>query len=114
MNKVGLFFYVNGEFLFHSCKLADAEHYGDFLIYPESHFDIWEKYYEDDHKVDFDYHPRGRVVYNKIKDEYIVYYDRCLDKKNISIKLQYDDKNVILELDEHYQCHMCNPEYVFL
>lgn len=56
-NQVSLFFYVNGQFLIHGCDLADAENYGDFLIYPDSHFEIWEKYYAKRYPVDFDFFP---------------------------------------------------------
>lgn len=42
---VGLFFYVQGEFLFHSCRLAQAERFGGFLCYPAAHLDIWEQQY---------------------------------------------------------------------
>lgn len=112
MNKVGLFFYVNGDFLFHGCKLDDAEHYGEFLIYSESHYDIWEKYYEGLYKVDFDYYPRGRVVYNRKENVYIIYYDQCIEREIENIKLKYEGKKVVLALDEHYQCYICNQYYV--
>lgn len=112
MNKVGLFFYVNGDFLFHGCKLDDAEHYGEFLIYSESHYDIWEEHYEYQYQVDFDFYPRGRIVYRKTDDTFIIYYDQCIEMDIVKLKAQYAEKNVVLTLDEHYQCHMCNLFYV--
>ena len=67
-----LFFYIQNskenQFLIHKCENEEAELYGDFLNFPESHMDIWDKYYKKQYKVDFDYYPRGRVVYN-IKED---------------------------------------------
>ena len=48
----------------HKCENGEAEKYGDFLNYPKSHMEIWDKYYYSKYHVDFDYFPRGRVVYN--------------------------------------------------
>ena len=42
---VSLFFVVNGKFLIHCCKKEDGEKYGDFINYPQSHMEIWDKYY---------------------------------------------------------------------
>ena len=52
------FFFVNGEFLFSGCTLQNAEKYGDFLVYPKSHFEVWDTY---DFKVDYDYYPSLRT-----------------------------------------------------
>ena len=109
---VGLFFFVNGKFLIHKCSLNKAEEYGDFIVYPNSHYEIWDKYYFENYGVDFDYFPRGRVVYRKKDDTYIIYYDNCIGDKIKRIKEIYSGKNTLLELDEHYQCHMCNEDYV--
>ena len=111
-DQVGLFFYVNGRFLFQGVDLEVAESYGKFLVYPESHYDIWEKHYEYQYQVDFDFYPRGRVVYKKTEDTYIIYCDQCIEKEIVKLKAQYTGKKVVLELDEHYQCHMCNEFYV--
>ena len=111
-NQVGLFFYVNGRFLFRGIDLDMAEDYGEYLTYQESHYDIWEKYYEYRYQVDFDYYPRGRVVYKKTEDTYIIYYDQCIETEIVKMKSLYAGKKIMLELDEHYQCHMCNEFYV--
>ena len=39
-NQVGLFFYVNGRFLFQGVDLDMAEDYEDCLTYPESHYEV--------------------------------------------------------------------------
>ena len=62
---VGIFFVVKGNLLLHNCSLDNAEKYGDFLNYPKSHMEIWDEYYYSKYKVDFDYYPRGRIIYNE-------------------------------------------------
>lgn len=111
-DQVCLFFCVDGEFLVHGCDLKDAEPYGDFLIYPKSHFEIWTSNYERQYGVDFDYFPRGRVAYCKRTGQFQVLYDRCLDDAiRDFVDAQYT-KEVSLGYDEHYQCHRCNRDYV--
>lgn len=115
--EVGLFFFPEGNFSFAGCKLSEAETYGDFLIFPESHLDVWNKYKYLKYKnlkqeLDYDYYPRGRIVYRKSDETFIIYYDKCVDKEINRIARDYSNYNVILELDEHYCCHICNPDYV--
>ena len=111
-NQVCLFFYARGKFLIYGCNLEDAERYGDFLIYPQSHFEIWEQYYYDEYGVDFDFFPRGRVAYNQKEDKFVLYYDACIgDGINDFVKENYDVQPIIAH-DEHYQCHNCNKGYV--
>lgn len=108
----GLFFYVNGRWLFHSCNLCEAESYGNFLVYPHSHMDIWKQNYEATYQVDFDYFPRGRIAYRKADDTYLVYYDQCLEPVINSVVERYAGGKILLGYDEHYQCHMCNENYM--
>lgn len=110
--RIGLFFYVHGEFLFHSCSLEDAENYGDFLIYPKSHMEIWERYYAETYGVDFDFFPRGRVAYRKSNQTFVVYYDRCIEEEMREFIDMHYEGDVSLGYDEHYQCHKCNRDYV--
>lgn len=110
-NQVCLFFYVNGEFLVHGCSLEAAECYGDFLIYPDSHFEIWEKHYAKRYGVDFDYFPRGRVAYRKTEGAYQILYDRCIEAQVRQWAASAYDAPVTFGLDEHYQCRRCNRHY---
>ena len=110
-NSVGLFFYVQGEFLIHGCSLEEAENYGDFLIYPDSHFEIWGKHYEEQYGVDFDFFPRGRVAYCKSEKKFWLYYDTCIGEDIQILIDSYYDGEISLVYDEHYQCHRCNLTY---
>lgn len=84
------------------------------------HYDYWrslQKYFPEYRKVDYDYYPRGRVVYNTKDDKYYLYADKCIlkDQKLIDaiedeLNLPYD--KVVAGDDEHYQCHECSEDYI--
>ena len=106
---VRLFFVVNGKFLIHSCKKENGEKYGDFINYPQSHMEVWDKYYYKKYHVDFDYFPRGRVVYTIKEDKYYIYHDRCIKDLSSIIGKESTEQLEIRE-DFHYQCHTCNKK----
>lgn len=107
-----LFFYAKGKLLFHSCSVNDGEKYGDFVNYPYSHDDVWEKLYKQKYGVDYDYYPRGRVVYRKTDNTYLIYYDKCMEPFVKEVTGKYNREQFKTEYDEHYQCSKCNRYYV--
>lgn len=111
-NQVGLFFIVRGEILLHCCKIEEAEPYGNFLNYPHSHDKIWREHYQRKFGVDFDYFPRGRIVYNKAKQQNTLYYDGCIEDEVKEMLSRFSEGNCIISRDEHYQCHKCCAGYV--
>ena len=111
---VGLFFYVHGEFLFHKCSLDEAEEYGDFLIDPEGHSEVWDREYADRYGVDYDFFPRGRIAYRRSDRKFRILYDRCIGDDIQILVDTYDSEDVELGHDEHYQCHGCNHNYICL
>lgn len=107
---VGLFFYVNGSLLMQTCSLKKAEKYGDFLVYPYSHDEIWTKLHQKKHGKEYDYYPRGRIVYYEPERVFWIYRDSCIP--DIVMKdLTGIIGNVIYKTDEHYVCHRCNRNY---
>ena len=83
-----------------------------YLFWLLSHYNIWmEKYYQE-YKVDFDYYPRGRIVYRKIDNTFLIYYDRCMELQLDKIIDKFQNVRYELNYDEHYQCHTCNKGYV--
>lgn len=109
--RVGLFFVVEGRVILYACPLSKAGRYGDFLDYPHSHDEIWEAKQRAQHRVDFDYYPRGRIVYDTLGDRYTIYHDRCCRKAAEMIGSRYAPAKVQYSHDEHYQCRKCNPKY---
>lgn len=85
-----------------------------------THYDYWKalsRVYPEYRRLDYDYFPRGRIVYNVKTKEYKVYADPCI-LANESVKDSIIDEfnlprnNTKFDTDEHYQCHSCNKEYV--
>jgi hypothetical protein len=69
----------------HRCALADAEEYGDFLTCPHGHYDLWEGWRTGRppdgmarivHEAEYEEWPRGRVVFNFVRGQFIVHGDR--------------------------------------
>jgi len=111
-SHIGLFFMVNGKLLLHTCTLSDGEVYGDFINYPESHYTIWQCEYAHIYGVDFDFFPRGRVIFNRVKNIYLLYHDLCIATEADALRERYPVGKCVTGLDEHYKCHMCNENYV--
>ena len=106
-----LFFFVNGNFLIHACPVEDGEDSRHFVNYPLSHMDVWNQFYEQKYHVDFDFYPRGRIVYRKKDDTWLLYYDRCIGSDIAELIDSLPTGKVIAGFDEHYQCHRCNAFY---
>ena len=111
--EVGPFFYIKGKLIAFPDELDDGVDSGVGVIDGKAgHFDEYEKLpYRYEH--DYDYWPRGRVVFDKNKGKAIVYLDRCI-KKGETVKAaiidtyHLDVKKTLWRLDTHYQCHRCN------
>jgi len=113
MNSVGIFFFTNKGLLVSSEKLSKAQRYGNFLTYQNGHYDIWTDMYEPSYQKEYDYFPRGRFVFDTLNDTFVIYKDKCIKDEALSkIVLSFEGKPYRIELDEHYQCHRCNPDYV--
>lgn len=114
LGHVGIFFFVENEFLLHHCALGIAQPYGDFLNYPLSHDTVWEKFYRRKFGVDFDYYPRGRILFNKAAQIYLIYFDGCIEREIEKLSEGLGSARFHIARDEHYQCHRCNPEYTLI
>lgn len=108
---VALYFIVEGKILLHKCRLENAEHYGNLKNYPRSHVDVWEKHYLKLYGRDFDYYPRGRVIYNKATDIFTIYYDPCCVKEARHIRMLLGNRTCEMRTDKQYTCHMCSDFY---
>jgi hypothetical protein len=87
---VGPYWFARGDsgkvvLIAHRCALADAEKYGDFLTSPHAHYDLWESWRAQRppdglaaivREAEYEEWPRGRVVYNFVHNQFIVYGDK--------------------------------------
>lgn len=72
-------------------SLAEAEPYGEFLTHPRGHYEVWSQWQRTrtasrsvrraiaDHEYEF--FPRGRIVYNAVTGIFIMYADRRLQQE---------------------------------
>ncbi|GHU66277.1 hypothetical protein AGMMS49983_15590 [Clostridia bacterium] len=109
---VGLFFVADGTLLFHGCSFEEGEHSPRFINYPESHVGVWEREYQDIYGVDYDYYPRGRLLYDKQTTFLMIYADPCIKEVAMKLAMAYKDGPRRISTDEHYQCHLCGEDYV--
>lgn len=60
----------------------------------------------------FDHYPRGRVVYRRVDETYLLYHDGCIEQQVKAFAAQhYAGCRVVFCRDEHYRCHRCNRSY---
>lgn len=117
--EVGPFYVID------NTVFSDSEPYSDIIEFnnhkdsDNTHYDYWRtlrRVYKEFRNIDYDYYPRGRVVYNSIKDKFNLYIDKCLDSpdiiNNIIEELNLPKSKVEVDFDEHYQCHNCNNNYI--
>ncbi len=119
IEKVGIFFFINGEILMDAVSLKHGEPYGEALQHG-SHYEYWESLVPKNNierkfkARAYDAFPRGRVLFFTEKKTFILYSDRCLMKPKIlnRIKDSFCLKDAVIESDEHYQCSRCNPYFI--
>lgn len=116
--KIGIFFMVQGHLLIDAAPLEQGELYGDAINF-SGHFEYWETL-QPTSAIEllfknhaYDYFPRGRVVYFNKTNSFKLYADRCITKAEIEkIAAAFQLSTYQLARDEHYQCVICNPDYL--
>ena len=115
---IGIFFVVNSEVMFDAVPLEQGELYGDTITF-SGHYDYWlalvpknptEQRFK---SHEYDYFPRGRLVYFVKSNSFRLYADRCLKKADLKkVAETFHLPACQLARDEHYQCAGCNSEYL--
>lgn len=101
-------------------SLAEAEPYGDFLTHPRGHYEVWSRWQKTrsapaanrfivqsiaDHEYEF--FPRGRIVYNTETGSFILYADRRLQQEatiaRIASEFGLATGTYTIRSDEHYR-----------
>ena len=106
--RVGAFYFIGNKIVSNDIDVRDADEYGGFKNY-SSHWDLWRaflKEYPEYSSLDYDYFPRGRVIFDKEKYKYILYIDPKLNAPEYldKIKAQYrlSSGSFLFGDDEHY------------
>ena len=106
--NIGVFYFIGNKIISHHTSLQNGEKYGENITF-SAHWELWERFVKDYPEYDFldyDYFPRGRVVYNLNKEQCILYLDHKIRSQEYIDKIKsvfcFDDSFVFGE-DEHYQ-----------
>ena len=103
ISSIGPFFYINKKLYIHSVPMSEFKKDERFYNDPISHLDFFDTL-----NIDGDYgnYPRGRVIYDSLKDKYIVYMDKSIMTEDIkhSVMLAYclDESKTMFRKDAHY------------
>jgi hypothetical protein len=119
---VGIFWVVqtsNGEarLLAAGCPLDQAESYGDCLTYGPGHYETWAQWRKDRtlnpawHAIvwsrEYEDWPRGRIVFDRSRDLFILYADRKLvtpaTLARIATQFHLSVERTEIQSDWHYQ-----------
>lgn len=106
--NIGVFYFIGNKIISHHISLQNGEKYGENITF-SAHWDLWQRFVKDYPEYDFldyDYFPRGRVVYNLNKEQYILYIDHKIRSQEYIDKIKsvfgFND-NFVFGEDEHYQ-----------
>lgn len=118
--SVGIFWRVGDRLLVERTPLAQAEPYGDCLTHPGGHYERWELWQGLGPKrlhtegfpsqiafSEYDHWPRGRVVYERLAGQFIIYADRRLQQPDIVRQLRaafgLPEALSVIRGDPHYR-----------
>jgi hypothetical protein len=127
---VGIFYYIDGQFYIRprtKSRVQEENRCSNVLSW-SAHFSFWmdiRNLKPEWKKLDDSYFSRGRIIYEKHKDRYLLTMDKCipeseipeiLDKFNLRrVFLQENDKIRIVRGQDpesgidHYKCQNCDP-----
>lgn len=111
MQYVGLFYVINGRLFLHRCGLPEAQKNGDLLIYPYSHMQVWDNFYNKPYGVEYDFFPRGRIDYSTAEQAFYICHDRCIQPLPGRLEQDFSGERARFVVDEHYRCHGCSAGY---
>jgi hypothetical protein len=120
--RLGIFWLVqtsNGKarLLTAGCPLDQAEPYGDCLTYGPGHYETWAQWRRDRtvepalralvRSYEYEDWPRGRIVFDRSRDLFIIYADRKLltpaTIARIKAQFQLPAERTEIQSDLHYQ-----------
>jgi hypothetical protein len=102
------------------CPLDQAEPYGDCLTYGPGHYETWDHWRRDRtvgpalrafvQSYEYEDWPRGRIVFDRSRDSFIIYADRKLLTPEMVARLetqfQLPEERTEIQSDLHYQSNV--------
>jgi hypothetical protein len=103
-----------------SVPLAEAEPYGDCLTHPRGHYEMWDRWRRAGTawlrvkglptaicQTEYEEHPRGRIVYERSADLFVIYADRRLQTAEVMRLIveafRLTGEQFVVRSDDHYR-----------
>ena len=106
---IGIFWIYENKIYYKTQNLQEIKPINGFIDSDLSHYEVWDeiKYQNKDfYLYEYEQIPRGRIVYNTITQNFIIYCNKELlssQAKSLILKaFEIKDKNYIFKEDEHY------------
>ena len=118
--KVGLFWVIENTVVAVGLPIGRADAYGDCLTYDGGHSDHWDAWNDagptwlKEHQLpaticatEYDQHPRGRAIFDKTLNAFVIYADRRLHSastiRRIVEEFGLQEEMVQVKSDLHYR-----------
>ena len=116
--KVGIFWLVGERLILDASPLSEADPYGDCLTHRNSHIDYWTEQQSlgaVPKEMEYEEPPRGRVVFNRKNERFMLYADRCILDKRAVVNLIKELMHLPSDRTDvgtdghfgHYRCYRC-------
>jgi len=108
---IGIFWIYNNNIFSKKIELNKGIEYGNFLTDDFSHYEVWEEIKNTNKQLfyfEYEEIPRGRVVYDLINENFVIYANSNIlrDKELISLifkDFKLNNEKVTLKNDYHYE-----------
>ena len=109
---VGIFWLFNHRLVIDSTPLSEAEPYGECLTHGRGHLRIWtmlQKSGQVPLDLDYEWLPRGRVLFDRRRDRFVLLADRCILNRGALVKqimasMHLPPDKTDVDTDAHYRC----------
>ena len=106
MTQIGPFFYIRGKLIYNACPLSEGREQAGKLDNSYGHDQLYDTNFKTGDYIDY---PRGRVVWDKAKEQAIIYIDPCINRESVLARIisVFELSNYVVEFDDHYHCKNC-------
>lgn len=111
--EVAVFWLLKSRLYILPTDLDDAEPWGEYLNAP-GHEEVWARYrreHPEAARVGYDDPPRGRVVFDRVRQKFDLYADRCMLETPEMMAEIFRRLNLPPDTrarpDDHYRCAQC-------
>lgn len=110
---IGIYWIVEERIFLHR-QIIDKKSSSKRVDSRYSHFKEWEIHAQDYSGADFATFPRGRIMFDTVENQHIIFADKCVTEEQIEqIVGRCYIKKYKIEYDEHYRCDRCLCEGIY-